>query len=286
MNIHERITAHILANVDEAGAWKPCWRGASSPRPINAVSGHTYRGSNILTCWVSAMVHGFERQQWASYKQWQSRGAQVRKGETGTPIIYYSQTTSDNPDEDGKAFARGSYVFNIAQVDGAEAEFIEPTPLDEASRIAVLEEWRGAIELIAMIEHSNAGQAYYQPSTDQIVLPQFSMFETPEHYYSVMFHELVHWTGAKHRLDREFRRERADIAKEELVAEIGAAFLAAQYGLENVTRDDHLSYIKSWMKALNDDKRLILRAASLASAATDYLEGIVADRFQQMRETA
>lgn len=126
----------------------------------------------------------------------------------------------------------------------------------------------------ASITESDEGQAYYRPSTDQIVMPQFTRFIDPEHYYAVLFHELTHWTGAKHRLDREFRRERSKYAKEELVAELGAAFLAADFGIVSETRDDHTAYLASWLKALRNDKRLIVRAASLASKAIGYLDDV------------
>lgn len=121
------------------------------------------------------------------------------------------------------------------------------------------------------LKHGTENRAYYRPSDDTVNMPRFELFRTPQHYYSTLFHELTHWTGAKHRLDREFRREREDIAKEELVAELGSAFLAAEMGLITETRDDHVDYIANWIKALENDKTLIVTAASQASRAVDFL---------------
>lgn len=275
-DVYQTITDHILASVDDAGDWKPCWHGMMNAIPHNATSGHRYQGVNILTCWVMAIARGYTSQRWASYRQWQAAGAQVRKGERGTPIIFYKQLTSEDPDDDGRIFARASYVFNADQVDGDIAP--EPIPeLDPAARIAAIDEWIERISNDAIIEHRDEGRAYYRPSQDMVVMPRFSHFHDAEHYYTVLFHELTHWTGAKHRLDREFAArdvDKATYAKEELVAELGAAFLAAEFGIEAKTRDDHTAYIASWLKALRNDKRLIVRAASLASKAADYLHQV------------
>lgn len=272
-DVYSAITDHILGAVDSAGKWQPCWHGITSPRPTNVTNGHRYQGVNILTCWVAQMVHDYPTQQWGSYKQWQAAGAQVKKGEKGTPILFYKQLSSEDPEDHGRIFARSSYVFNAAQVDG----WTQPDdvhPITEHERIHTIEEWVQSVRFQAAIAESDEGSAYYKPSTDQIVMPRFSRFVSAEHYYAVLFHELTHWTGAKHRLDREFRREKSEYAKEELVAELGAAFLAADFGIVASTREDHTAYIASWLKALKDDKRLIVRAASLASKAAEYLHQV------------
>jgi antirestriction protein ArdC len=269
-DVYQSITDHILSAVDDAGNWRPCWHGMSNGHPMNATSGHYYKGVNILTCWVAQMVHHYPTQAWASYKQWQAAGAQVKKGERGTPIIFYKQLSSEDPDDNGRILVRASHIFNAAQVEGWEQP-VEVHPITAEQRIEHIETWVAGVRQQAMITETTEGMAYYRPSTDQIVMPEFTRFIDPEHYYAVLFHELTHWTGAKHRLDREFRRERSEYAKEELVAELGAAFLAADFGIISETRDDHTTYLASWLKALKDDKRLIVRAASLASKAADYL---------------
>lgn len=287
-DVYQNITDHILAGVDNAGSWKPCWHGMMNGIPHNAISGHRYQGVNILTCWVMAMSRGFTSQRWATYRQWQAAGAQVRRGERGTPIIFYKQLNSEDPDDNGKIFARASYVFNADQVTGDPG--VDPIPeLDPGQRIAAIDGWINRVTNEAMLDHRDEGRAYYRPSQDIVVMPRFEHFHSPEAYYAVLFHELTHWTGAKHRLDREFAARGADketYAKEELVAELGAAFLAAEFGIESETRDDHTTYIASWLKALKNDKRLIVRAASLASKAADYLHGVAASYTDTQLEEA
>lgn len=273
---HDKITDFILSSIDEAGEWKPCWHGMTSGRPENYVSGHRYRGSNILTCWVSAMIHGFASQRWASYKQWQAHDCQVRKGETGTPIIFYNVRENEETGEE-RAFARLTYVFNAEQVDG-----LPPPPevplLDEAQRIERCEQWLAARRHAFTLEHSDEGRAYYSVTKDSVTMPHFGVFHKPEYYYSVLAHELTHWTGADKRLARGFfGKSKEDYAKEELVAELGAAFIAAELGVDHATRDDHTAYLANWLKALKNDKSLIVTAASQASKAVDYLDGLAAE---------
>ena len=146
-----------------------------------------------------------------------------------------------------------------------------------------------AIKFDAIINHTDEGRAYYRPSTNEITMPKFESFIGPEHYYSTLAHELVHWTGSKHRLERATAAKGVDTAtyaKEELVAELGAAFLCADFGIDVATRDDHVSYLASWLKALKNDKRLIITAASQASRAADLLNNIANERTFQMREAA
>jgi antirestriction protein ArdC len=185
---------------------------------------------------------------------------------------------------------RASHVFNLDQVDGISIA-AEPAPLEltPVQRIAHIENWVEAIRFDAIINHSDEGRAYYRPSTDEITMPRFESFVSPEHYYSTLAHELVHWTGSKHRLERATAAKGVDTAtyaKEELVAELGAAFLCADFGIDVATRDDHVNYLASWLKALQNDKRLIVTAASQASKAADLLNNIANERTNQMREAA
>lgn len=270
---HEKITDYILSSLDEAGQWKPCWHGAGLGQPHNHVTGRRYRGSNILTCWVSSMIAGYTKQAWATFKQWQSIDAQVRKGEKGTPIMFYNVTENEETGEE-RAFARLSYVFNADQVDGLDAA--EPVPeLSEDQRLAKCEAWLADRAHAFTLKHSDEGRAFYSPASDSVTMPRFGVFHRPEYYYSVLAHELTHWTGADHRLARGFFGVGKEAyAKEELVAELGAAFIAAELGIDHATRDDHTAYLASWLKHLKDDKSLIVSAASMASKAADYLDGL------------
>lgn len=288
-DVYETLTDSILASIDDAGNWKPSWRSANNGRPINHVSKQPYNGVNILSCWVSQMVNNYSSQRWATYRQWAQLGGQVIKGAKGTPIIFYKQV--DKTTDDGSyLLARSSHVFNLDQVEGIDLTKEPAAPeLTPAQRIAHIEDWVEAIRFDAIINHSDEGRAYYRPSTDEITMPRFESFIGPEHYYSTLAHELVHWTGSKHRLERATAAKGVDTAtyaKEELVAELGAAFLCADFGIEVATRDDHLSYLASWLKALKNDKRLIVTAASQASRAADLLNNIAQERTNQMREAA
>ena len=288
-DVYETLTDSILASIDDAGNWKPSWRSANNGRPINHVSKQPYNGVNILSCWVSQMVNNYSSQRWATYRQWAQLGGQVIKGAKGTPIIFYKQV--DKTTDDGSyLLARSSHVFNLDQVEGIDPTKEPAAPeLTPAQRIAHIEDWVEAIRFDAIINHSDEGRAYYRPSTDEITMPRFESFIGPEHYYSTLAHELVHWTGSKHRLERATAAKCVDTAtyaKEELVAELGAAFLCADFGIEVATREDHLSYLASWLKALKNDKRLIVTAASQASRAADLLNNIAQERTNQMREAA
>ncbi len=281
-DLYQDMTDLILSQVDEAGEWKPCWQGMSNGRPVNAVTGHAYRGVNILSCWVSAARRGFPTMRFASFKQWQDAGAQVRKGEKGTPIIFYKVLPGKAEDDPDRMVLKGSHVFNAAQVDGVPQQDADPVDLlDDAQRMARIEHWLATRQHAYRLTHDAGDQrAYYNPGNDSINMPAFGRFIDAEHYYSTLFHELTHWTGAKHRLDRadlaNYRDERR--AREELVAELGAAFLCAEHRIAQTTRDDHVSYVASWLKVLKNDKRAIVQAASLASAAVDHLEALAIEQ--------
>lgn len=279
-DLHQQITDRILSTVDEAGNWKPCWRGMNATMPTNAVTKASYHGANVLSLWIDGAIKEFPTQQWASYKQWQSIGAQVRKGEQGSPIIFYKQVPGKTEDDTGYSLMRSSTVFNAAQVDGFEQEAVHHDNITPIERCEAY--FAGAFNN-AVIKHSDEGRAYFSPTQDFVMMPHITAFHAAEHYYSTLGHELVHWTGHKSRLAREFASRAFDkqtYAKEELVAEIGSAFITAALGIDHATRDDHASYIKSWLGALRNDKTLIVKAASLASKAVEYIEQLPAEQRQ------
>lgn len=282
-DIYQQITDRILATVDDAGQWKPAWVGTAISRATNAATGNFYQGSNIITLWIERELNGYAHNQWASYKQWKQLGAQVKRGSKGAPVIFYKKVESDDPEKPSYLLARSSHVFNRDQVDDAPSLAIdEHDELTDEQRIANCDEWLTACAHRAEIETREEGRAYFNVTQDHIVLPPYAHFKTPERYYATAAHELVHWTGHKSRLNRDFfdTQNRQEYAKEELVAEIGAAFIAADLGIEPVTRDDHTAYIASWLKALKNDKTLIVRAASLAGKAVDYLHTIALENME------
>ena len=288
VDVYQRVTDKLLASLETCGAWERPWlgRGGSSSMPVNVTTGRQYRGSNIVMLWMTAMERGFSRNVWGTFKQWQDKGAQVRKGESGTPIIWFSiLERQGEPTEQGDAekkrvpFARCSWLFNADQVDGYEAsgEAVEVQQFDPIEQAEALMLASGA-----KVAHSGAS-AFYRPSTDEIVLPPREAFvatstaSAAEGYYGTALHELVHWSGAKPRLDRDLtgRFGSDSYAAEELVAELGSAFLCASLGVSLEPRADHAAYLRAWIKILRNDKKAFVTAAAKASQASDYLLAMI-----------
>jgi antirestriction protein ArdC len=277
-DIYTRVTNRIIEAM-EAGAkgGRMPWHVTDAEHfsPVNAVSRKPYRGVNVLSLWAAAEEHGYPTGLWATYKQWGELGAQVRRGEKSSLVVFWSVTEGDDSTEqesDGKGerrfFARGYSVFNAAQVDGYTPP--EMPKLPEAERIETAERFFQALR--ADLRHGG-NRAFYSKGTDHIQLPPFEAFRDGVAYYAVLAHEATHWTGAKDRLDRDMTgRFGSDAyAAEELVAELGAAFLSAGLGLTVEPRADHAGYIASWLKVLKDDKRAIFTAASKAQQAVDWM---------------
>ena len=282
-DIYSSITAQLVAAIEAgAGEWRMPWhhRGAPVMRPRSA-AGRAYSGINRLVLWASAEARGFESGTWATFQQWKSLDARVRKGETGTHVILWKRqerdetATADDQDRGGRFFARSFVVFNRSQVDGADDENEDvPPPMSE--RIVAAK---------AFLEHAGVPvtfglhDAYYRPDEDRIYMPARSAFESDEAMIATEGHELVHATGHVSRLARDtlrdYHKERAIRAREELVAEIGASFLMADLGLAYSPRPDHAAYVASWLKALENDPRAIFRAAAAAQAATDWIHSAV-----------
>ncbi|WP_114227213.1 MULTISPECIES: ArdC family protein [Sphingomonas] len=277
--LFEQITQHIIAAVEAgASAFKMPWHswGRGIAQPANSMSGRAYRGINTLLLWAAAEAGGYPTGRWATYQQWRQAGGQVRKGEKSTAVVLWKATGTPAGTEDGdssdqgrRVLARTFLVFNEAQVEG-----VPPAPevrtLSTRERITDAEDFVAATG--AQIRHGQ-DQACFIPEIDQIWLPQFAQFRGPEAYYATVCHELVHWSGAKHRLARELSGRFATeaYAMEELVAELGSAFIAGHLGLTVEPRPDHAGYIASWLRVLKNDSRAIVTAAAKAQEAADYL---------------
>lgn len=273
MSIYQDVTNKIIAQL-ETGAtpWVKPWRDTGGAADRNLISGKPYRGVNRLLLSI-AMQPG---NTWATFKQWQEKGAMVRKGEHGVRIVYFQKVKGvEQVSDDGEAVAaRGGYallksyfVFNEAQVDGYEAPQAEPSrPFDTMAKCESTISKSNAIVL------HGGDRAFYSPSADIIKLPHQASFDSPSSYYATAFHELMHWTGATKRLDRNLSKGHfgnPEYAFEELVAEIGAAYLCADHGVQGDLR--HAGYIQSWMRALKDHERAIFKACALAQAGVDYI---------------
>jgi antirestriction protein ArdC len=238
-------------------------------------------GINIVSLWVAAEAKGFATPLWATYRQWLELGAQVRAGEKSSPVIFFKEFEAEpdpgNAEDDGKRrVARASRVFNAAQVDGYALP-ARPDPFGPIERIAAADLFVSATG--ARIEHGG-DRAFYRPSTDHVQMPAEDAFcgsatmSRSEGYYATLVHELTHWTGAKHRLDREFGKRFGDhaYAAEELVAEIGAAFLCAELQITQETRPDHAQYLAQWLTLMKGDSRAVFAASAKASEAASYLK--------------
>jgi antirestriction protein ArdC len=274
----QRVTDQIVKAIEEgAGSYRMPWRtsGGFPSSPINAVTKRPYRGINVLILWALSQEKGYKTGTWATYKQWQDLGGQVRKGEKSANVVFWKffdrEQESEN-DEEGTSkripMARDYWVFNADQVEGYRKA--EEIPFSKEARIEQAEEFFRAVGVTIK---DGANEAFYRGSEDAVFMPRFSAFKEALYYYSVLSHETCHWTGAPHRLNRDLtnRFGSEGYAMEELVAELGAAFLCAALGLPSDPRKDHAPYINSWLKALKNDKRAIFTAAAKAQEAVDWL---------------
>lgn len=293
-DVYRAITEKIIAAM-EAGAPEyhmPWHRSqASLTRPINAVTKKPYRGVNVLSLWADAMFRDYKRGYWATYRQWRSLGAQVRKDSRGSIIVFLKREAvevqtqaeaakdaeEDSEEPKSRLIARASWVFNADQVDGWASP--EAPPPNKAEVLASVETFVVATK--AMIKHGG-DHCCYSPLADTIQMVEREYFvdtewsSATEAYYATLLHELVHWTGHARRLNRELRSRFGDdfYAMEELIAELGAAFLCADLGITNEPREDHAAYMRSWLYVLKQDRKALFTAGSKASAAAEYLAAL------------
>ncbi len=278
MDLYSKITEQIIAELEKGAApWVKPWQ-ADNTADRNIVSGKPYRGVNRLLLGMSSMANGFASPVWATYKQWQEQGAQVSKGEKATNIVFFKPIAGAKNEETGESEAgycviRGYAVFNATQTN-LPAKLFEP-PAVEFNPIPACEQFM--VRTGATITHGGDA-AFYMPSHDLIRLPHKASFDAPSSYYATAFHELTHWTGSDKRLERKFgaRFGNPEYAFEELVAEMGAAFLCADHSIQGELR--HAGYIGHWLKACREDNKAIFKAAALAQKAADYLQSLDATK--------
>lgn len=285
LSVYESVTNHIVAAIERgAGDWRMPWHTkaghAFSVQPVSISTGKRYRGMNTVILWATAQERGYDSALWGTFKSWKDRGASVNKGEKATQVVFWKSldvaTTNDAGETviEKRLLARGYYVFNVAQVSGYEpkktAEIADQPALPGNARIDHAERFFGALKFD--IRHGG-NQAYCSRATHHIQMPEFDQFDSPEDYYSTLAHECTHRSGHDDFLDRVFGKRHGDedYAKEELVAELGAAFTCSHLAISNEPRPDHAAYIQSWLKVLKGDSRFIFSAASKAQAACDFL---------------
>ncbi len=280
LDIYQSVTNSIIEAIENGQTgdkFQLPWAG-NMIMPENVASGNMYRGVNVALLWARGYEKKYSSAAWGTYKQWADKGAQVKKGEKGTKIVFWktieTEPQHDNEEGETRMFARWSSVFNADQVEGFEENAF--APYDELQRIANADNLIDAIG--ADIRHGG-DRAFYHRADDYIQLPCPEDFKatktasTTENYYSTLMHEIVHYSGAPHRLDRTKGKKFGDddYVFEELVAELGAAMLCSITGISNEPRADHAQYIDCWLEELKGDKSFIFKAASQAQKAADYL---------------
>jgi antirestriction protein ArdC len=285
-DIYTRVTNKILADLEKGNlTWRQPWNSehysgeVTFPLRWNDVP---YTGINTIMLWATAAEKSYILPHWMTFKQALELKGSIVKGEKGTQIVYADKMVKQEEDKNGETqikqipFLKTYTVFNASQINGLPDQFYDvrkPAIKEPKQRNSELEEFFANTKA----DIYTGLEASYRPSTDRIQMPHFDSFETVTGYYATLAHELTHWTKHSTRLDRDFgRKHKIDeaYAKEELVAEIGACFLAAQLGFEPMPEAQHAAYIQHWLKALNEDKRFIFSAVSHAQKAAEYVQGL------------
>jgi antirestriction protein ArdC len=279
-DLYAETTARIIAALEQGAApWVKPWSTGIHTLPMNASSRRLYRGINALLLGIEASTNGYPLNRWLTYRQASELGGQVRKGEHGTTVVLWrlrkiSATSDAYPEPETQdlherviPLLRAFSVFNVAQIEGVPAalQVVEQPPWEPEARAEELLVMSGAT-----IRHGGS-RAYFLPGTDEIHLPPPRTFPEAGRYYATALHELTHWTSHPSRCNRQLGQRFGDdaYAAEELIAEMGAAFLCAHCRIDGELH--HASYLASWLKVLRQDKRAIFVAATRAQQAADYL---------------
>ena len=284
-SVYETVTDEILEALEQGvRPWNKCWAGDLCSLPLRH-TGQAYRGINVLALWCKAISKGYQSPYWMTLKQANALGGKVRKGEKSTVVTRPQQgkdkRASEETGEDKYFTYFAAYrVFNADQIEGLGAKFhpsVETKPVTPMPEIEAYFQKTGAV--IRHVEN----RAYYNRKDDFINMPEAGLFDTTEHYYSTLAHEVIHWTGSDKRLERTKGKVKfdKDYALEELVAEIGAAFLSAGFGIRQVTKEDSDNYLGYWIAQLKNDKRFIFKAAGAAQKAVEYLETFQSEQSSQ-----
>ena len=285
-DVYSRVTDRIIEQLSQGvRPWLKPWNAEHAAgritRPLRH-NGEPYHGINILMLWDAAETHGFGCPLWLTFRQAKELGGHVKKGEKSSPVVYASSFKKAEESDDGQEVQREVHflkeyrVFNAEQCEGLPERFSETVqPLNnDIEPIAAAKQF---------VQHTGAdvreggNSACYVNGEDFIRMPRLETFRDAESHAATWAHELCHWTKHPSRLDRDFGRKKfgdEGYSREELVAELGSAFLCADLNITPELRDDHASYIDHWLQILKGDKRAIFSAASFASKAVDYLHSL------------
>lgn len=276
-DLYSVVSARIVAEL-EAGAapWVKPWSATAGQNvPQNAVTNRPYSGCNVILLWL-ARNRGWPTPRFLTFKQAIGAGGNVRKGEHGTKVYFVKQLQIKDSEEDARLvpMMREYTVFNVAQCENLSDGVKAGKPMrirNPDTRDASADEFLRSTRADIRDGH---GEAYYVPSHDFISVPAFEAFKGADHFYCTAFHELTHWTGHQSRLDRDLKNRFGshEYAAEELIAELGAAFLCAEFGFDGDMRN--AGYIATWIELLKADKRAFFTACNRASKAAEYLRGL------------
>ena len=285
-DLYTRITQRIIADLENGiRPWIQPWNSTHTTGRITRPLRHTgqpYSGINILMLWAAAIEHGFSAPVWMTFRQAAELNAHVRKGEKGSLVVYANSLTRTEQDDEGQEierdirFLKGYTVFNVQQIEGLPEHYyhIPESRLTPVERIARADQFFANLPVQI---RSGGNRAYYAVEPDYIQIPPIECFRDAESFYSTLGHEAVHSTRHPSRLAREFGRKQwgdEGYAREELVAELGSAFLCADLEITPEVREDHAAYLASWLTILKNDTRAIFQAASYAQRAVDYLHSL------------
>ena len=272
MNVYEIITSRIIEKLEQGTApWTKPWTGGEMPR--NFITGKVYRGINLFLLNMANYTSPY----WLTFNQCKEKGGMVKSGQKATPIVYWNLKEYEDEETGDKKKApllRYYNVFNAEQCEGLNIPQLE-TAAREFAPIEVCMMTVAAMPNAPEIKHEQP-KAFYVPSMDYVNMPKPESFTSAEGYYSVLYHELTHATGHMSRLNRPGITKHngfgsADYGREELIAEMGAAFLCGFTGIENKTIDNSAAYVQGWIKAIKEDKKIVITAAAAAQKAADYI---------------
>jgi antirestriction protein ArdC len=298
-DVYTRITNRVIADLEQGvRPWMKPWNAEHAAgritRPLRH-NGIPYRGINVVMLWSASVTKGYACPLWLTFKQTIELGGNVRKGEKGELVVYTNNITRTETDDKGEEsereipFMKGYTVFNAEQCDDLPAHYsakAQPPVLTPLQRLEAADRFFAATG--ADIRHGGT-RAYYAEKPDYVQMPPFETFRDAESYAATLAHELTHWTKHAKRLARDLGRVRwgdEGYAREELVAELGAAFLSADIGITPEVREDHAAYIATWLTVLKMDKRFIFSAAAHAQRAADYLHALQPKLIEEERAAA
>ena len=288
IDIYERITEKIIADLEKGvRPWVQPWHVANTEgritRPLRH-NGLPYSGMNVLLLWSEGLARGFASAMWMTFKQALELGAAVRKGETGSVVVFASRFTKSESDGHGGEvdreipFLKAYTVFNVEQIEGLPDHYYQ-RPVEVTDPVERLDHAERFFRNTGAVIRHGGTQAFFSPSADYIQMPHFESFKDAASYYATLSHEAGHWTAGPGRVGRDLSRyskDKSERAREELVAELSSCFLCADLGIapELDPRPDHASYLQSWLKVLAGDKRAIFQAAAHAQRAVAYLHSL------------